>query len=106
MIIHITDDAHLKKLVTESEKPVVVDMWAPWCAPCRVVGAMLDDLDKKDGGLPFVLAKLNVDDNPESAGALQVRSIPTLILFQDGQPAKTHVGALSEDDLLSWAADA
>jgi thioredoxin 1 len=77
--------------VIESETPVLVDFWAPWCGPCRVVGPVLEEIAAERDDLRIV--KLNTDENPETAAAFQVLSIPTLILFKGGQPVKKVIGA-------------
>jgi thioredoxin 1 len=84
-------DANFQAEVIESEKPVLVDFWAPWCGPCRVVGPVLEEIASEREDLRIV--KLNVDENQQTAAAFQVLSIPTMILFKGGLPAKTVVGA-------------
>jgi thioredoxin 1 len=84
-------EAKFDETVIKSKMPVLVDFWAPWCGPCRMVGPVVDELsDEYDGKISFV--KLNVDDNPQVASQYGVMSIPTLILFKDGKPASTVVG--------------
>jgi thioredoxin 1 len=89
----ITDvnDANFQAEVIESETPVLVDFWAPWCGPCRVVAPVLEDIANERDDLRIV--KLNVDDNQQTAAAFDVLSIPTLILFKHGQVAKKVIGA-------------
>src|SRR5689334_21125398 len=77
--------------VLESDKPVLVDFWAPWCGPCRVVGPVLEEIAGEREDLRIV--KLNVDENQQTAASFQVLSIPTLILFKGGQPVKKVIGA-------------
>ena len=89
-LIEVTD-ANFQAEVVESEKPVLVDFWAPWCGPCRVVGPVLEEIASEREDLRIV--KLNVDENQQTAAAFQVLSIPTMILFKGGNAAKTVVGA-------------
>ena len=84
-------DTNFQAEVLESEQPVLVDFWAPWCGPCRVVGPVLEEIASERDDLRIV--KLNVDENQQTAAAFEVLSIPTMILFKNGQPAKTIVGA-------------
>ena len=84
-------DTNFQAEVLESEQPVLVDFWAPWCGPCRVVGPVLEEIAAERDDLRIV--KLNVDENQQTAAAFEVLSIPTMILFKNGQPAKTIVGA-------------
>ena len=78
--------------VLESPQPVLVDFWAPWCGPCRIIAPHLEELDKERNDLRVV--KMNTDDNPQTAAKYGIMSIPTLILFKNGEPAKQIVGAL------------
>jgi thioredoxin 1 len=84
-------DANFQAEVIESETPVLVDFWAPWCGPCRVVAPVLEEIAGERPDLRIV--KLNVDDNQQTAAAFDVLSIPTMILFKNGQVAKKIVGA-------------
>ena len=84
-------DANFQAEVIESETPVLVDFWAPWCGPCRVVAPVLEEIAGERPDLRIV--KLNVDDNQQTAAQFDVLSIPTMILFKNGQAAKKIVGA-------------
>jgi thioredoxin 1 len=84
-------DANFQAEVIESETPVLVDFWAPWCGPCRVVAPVLEEIAGERPDLRVV--KLNVDDNQQTAAAFEVLSIPTMILFKNGQVAKKIIGA-------------
>jgi thioredoxin 1 len=83
--------------VLESGQPVLVDFWAPWCGPCRIIAPHLEELDNDRDDLTVV--KMNVDENPQTAAKYGIMSIPTLILFKNGQVAKQIVGALPKSRL-------
>ncbi len=85
-------DATFQSEVVDSENAVLVDFWAPWCGPCRVVHPILEEIDAERDDLHVV--SLNVDENQETAARYEVLSIPTLILFKDGQEAKRVIGAM------------
>jgi len=95
-IIEVTD-ANFQAEVIEAEGPILVDFWAPWCGPCRVVAPHLEELNDEQENLRVV--KLNVDENPQTAASFDVMSIPTLIVFRNGQPAKKIIGALPKKRL-------
>jgi thioredoxin 1 len=84
-------DNNFQAEVIESETPVLVDFWAPWCGPCRVVAPVLEEIASEREDLRIV--KLNVDENQQTAATFQVLSIPTMILFKGGAPVKTVIGA-------------
>lgn len=87
----VTDD-NFQSEVIESEVPVLVDFWAPWCGPCRMVAPVVEEI-AKERAEQLKVVKLNIDENQNTAVAFNVMSIPTLILFRNGQPAKTVIGA-------------
>jgi thioredoxin 1 len=91
-ITTVTDD-NFQAEVVEADKPVLVDFWAPWCGPCRMVAPVLEEIAQEKGDA-IQIVKLNVDENPETAAKFQVMSIPTLILFKDGDVAHKVIGAL------------
>ena len=90
-ILHLTD-AEFESKVIQNDKPVLVDFWAEWCAPCRAIGPFLEELATEFDD-KVVIAKVNVDQNPEAPAKYGVRGIPTLILFNKGEQAGTVVGA-------------
>jgi thioredoxin 1 len=94
----VTDNSFQAE-VLESEKPVLVDFWAPWCGPCRVVAPVLEEIASERDDLRIV--KLNVDENQQTAAAFDVLSIPTMILFKNGQVAKKVIGAYPKKRLES-----
>ncbi|MBH1941940.1 thioredoxin [Mobilitalea sibirica] len=91
-------DANFKNEALESDIPVLVDFYADWCGPCKMVAPIIAELADEYQGV-FKIGKLNVDDNSETAGAYRVMSIPTMIIFKDGKPVETMVGALSKQAL-------
>ncbi len=87
--------------VLQSSEPVVVDFWAEWCGPCKMIAPALDEIATEMGG-KIKIAKLNIDENPELAAQYGVRSIPTLLMFKDGQVAANMVGAVPKSRLANW----
>ena len=97
--ITILDDATFAEEVKGSAEPILVDFWAEWCGPCKVIAPMLEQVATEQAG-KLRIAKLNVDDSPVTAQDFQVMSIPTLILFKDGELQGRRVGALGKGQLL------
>jgi thioredoxin 1 len=99
-IFHVTD-ANFKTEVLESGTPVLVDYWAEWCGPCKMIAPILDDIAKDYAG-KLKVAKLNIDENPKTPGDYGIRGIPTLILFKGGNVEATKIGALSKSQLTAF----
>ncbi len=94
-------DDNFSKEVLQSDKPVLVDFWAPWCGPCKMIGPSLEEISNELGE-QVTIAKLNIDENPDAPGRYGVRGIPTMILFKDGAPAATKVGAEPKGRIKAW----
>ena len=101
MAVTQTSDTNFDKDVLKSGKPVVVDFWAEWCGPCKMIAPALEDIASELGG-KVKIAKLNIDENPELAAQFGVRSIPTLMIFKDGEVADMKVGAAPKTALSHW----
>jgi thioredoxin 1 len=101
--MHETTDKTFRTDVLEADLPVLVDFWAPWCGPCRAVAPVLEQLQGELAGR-LKIVKVNVDENNEIAGALGVRSIPTLVVFKDGKAVEGAVGALSKPQMMEFLA--
>lgn len=101
--IHITDDT-FKQEVIENNTLTVVDFWAEWCGPCRMIAPILDELSSEFAG-QVKFTKLNVDENPATAMAFSVRSIPTLIVFRGGRPVNRIIGYMPKDELKQRIVD-
>ncbi|MDP1653725.1 MAG: thioredoxin TrxA [Rhodocyclaceae bacterium] len=99
--IHYVTDASFKSDVLESPVPVLVDYWAEWCGPCKMIAPILDDVARDYNGR-LKVAKLNIDENPKTPGEYGIRGIPTLILFKGGNVEATKVGALSKSQLTAF----
>ncbi|MEV1286769.1 thioredoxin [Micromonospora sp. NPDC049679] len=92
-------DANFVSDVLQSDKPVLVDFWAEWCAPCRKVSPLLEEIAGEMGD-KVTIVKLNIDENPETARAYRVMSVPTLTVFKGGQPVQSVAGARPKGDLV------
>ena len=98
-VLHVSDSEFQSKILN-GKGYFLVDFWAPWCGPCKQLGPVIDELASERHDVQFV--KINIDDNPESASNLGIRSIPTLILFKDGENVETRLGAMSKTALNDW----
>jgi thioredoxin 1 len=98
--LHTTDDA-FEAEVLASESPVLVDYWAEWCGPCKMIASVLDEVATEYGD-KLTIAKLNIDENPGTPQKYGVRGIPTLMLFKNGDIAATKVGALTKSQLTAF----
>ena len=94
-------DSDFDAQVINSGKPVLVDFWAEWCGPCKMIGPSLEEISEELGDNVTIL-KLNIDDHPDTPAKYGVRGIPTMILFKDGQIADTKVGAAPKAQLKQW----
>ena len=99
-IHYVTDDSFAAD-VLQSQQPVLVDYWAEWCGPCKMIAPILDEIAKEYAGR-LKVAKLNIDDNQETPASYGVRGIPTLMLFKNGNIEATKVGALSKSQLAAF----
>jgi thioredoxin 1 len=87
--------------VLGAEKPVLVDFWAEWCGPCKMIAPALEELSQTMGE-QVTIAKLNIDENPDTPGKYGVRGIPTMLLFKNGEPVAQKVGAMPKSQLAAW----
>jgi len=99
-IVHVTDNA-FENEVLGSDKPVLVDYWAEWCGPCKMIAPILEEIAEEYAG-KLTIAKLNIDENPHTPPRYGIRGIPTLMLFKEGNVEATKVGALSKSQLSAF----
>ncbi|AJQ51368.1 MAG: thioredoxin [Rickettsia conorii subsp. raoultii] len=94
-------DSSFKKEVLESDLPVLVDFWAAWCGPCKMLTPIIDEISKELQGKVKVL-KMNIDENPNTPSEYGIRSIPTIMLFKNGEQKDTKIGLQQKNSLLDW----
>lgn len=94
-------DASFHDDVIAADRPVLVDFWAEWCGPCKMIGPALEEISEELAG-KVTIAKINIDDHPDAPARYGVRGIPTMILFKNGEPAATKVGAAPKSALKGW----
>ncbi|MDD9856689.1 MAG: thioredoxin TrxA [Gammaproteobacteria bacterium] len=99
-IVHVSDES-FEEEVLNADIPVLIDYWAEWCGPCKMIAPILDELAEEYGGR-VKIAKLNIDDNPETPPKYGIRGIPTLMIFKDGNVEATKVGAVSKSQLTDF----
>jgi thioredoxin 1 len=102
--VTILSDENFSDTISGKGEPVLVDFWAEWCGPCKMIAPILDEIADEQAG-SVRIAKLNVDDAPDTARQYEVMSIPTMILFKDGEPVKKIVGAKPKDAILGELAE-
>ncbi len=105
MTVHNTTDSSFESDVIKSEQPVLVDFWAEWCGPCKMVSPILEELAGELGD-KVKIVKVNIDENPETPTKLGVRGIPTLMVFKGGELVSTKVGAMPKQAMSEWVSSA
>ena len=101
--INVTD-ASFEEEVLKSDKPVVLDFWAPWCGPCKQIGPSLEEISDEMAD-KITVAKINIDENPNTPTQFGVRGIPTMLVFKNGEAAATKVRAVSKTAIVEWIED-
>jgi thioredoxin 1 len=99
-----TTDTDFQKDVLKADQPVLVDFWAEWCGPCKAIGPALEEIADNLGG-QIKIAKLNIDENPQTPQSYNVRGIPTLLIFKEGQVVAEKIGAMPKSALEQWISD-
>ena len=103
LVLNVTDDS-FETEVLKSDKPVLIDFWAEWCGPCKVLGPIIDDVAPEfEGKVRFT--KINIDENPNTAPKYGIRGIPTMLLFKDGELKATKVGSTTKSNILAWISE-
>ena len=103
LILKITD-AEFENQVIKSEKPILVDYWAEWCGPCKMIAPVLEEVASEMSD-KVLIGKLNVDENSQTPPKYGIRGIPTIMLFKNGEPVGTQVGAVNKNDLIKFIED-
>ena len=100
MVLEVTEKSFEEEVIN-SDKHVVIDFWAEWCGPCKMLGPIIEQLsvEMKD---KIKIVKMNIDDNPEAPSSLGIRSIPTMMIFKNGKPVATKIGAIPKNSIKAW----